>query len=401
MASPATTKTEPAGLLIWWPATVMMLGTLLSFLDRFALAQLSPTILRETHLTATDYGYVTACFSYAYMVSTLIWGPTLDRIGLRLGLTLSISLWAISSASHALISTFLGFAMARVALGLGEGSMFPGGFRTAMDTLPPAKQGRGIGVAYTGASFGAILAALIFPPIAVRWGWRPAFLVTPAAALLWLVIWLTTVKQSAFINHHKAEKLHFPNIFERRFWGLAFSYGLGSMPVGVLGFLAPLYLARAFNLTQTEIGHVLWIPPIGIEAGYFFWGYLSDRFASGNPRPAWLLFAMCCVSTAVAASTLVHSLPLAIAGMAVTQFAAGGLVVVTLRTGAMNYSAAQRSMTAGITSSSYSAAVAILSPICGKMFDAHHYDRALLLVGLLPLAGTFVWWILPVRRTTA
>jgi len=87
--------------------------------------------------------------------------------------------------------------------------------------------------------------------------------------------------------------------------------------------------------------------------------------------------------------------------MAVTQFAAGGLVVVTLRTGAMNYSAAQRSMTAGITSSSYSAAVAILSPICGKMFDAHHYDRALLLVGLLPLAGTFVWWILPVRRTTA
>lgn len=84
--------------------------------------------------------------------------------------------------------------------------------------------------------------------------------------------------------------------------------------------------------------------------------------------------------------------------MTITQFASGGLVVVTLRTGALAYGAAQRSMTAGIASSSYSAAVAILSPICGRMFDQHHYDRALIMVGLIPLLGVFAWWMLPLRR---
>ena len=35
------------------------------------------------------------------------------------------------------------------------------------------------------------------------------------------------------------------------------------------------------------------------------------------------------------------------------------------------------------------------------MFDMHHYDRALIVVGLLPLVGTLIWWMLPVRRAVA
>ena len=120
-----------------------------------------------------------------------------------------------------------------------------------------------------------------------------------------------------------------------------------------------------------------------------------------NPRPAWLLFAMGVVGMACCGVAVIHNMPAAIAMMTITQFASGGLVVVTLRTGALNYGAGQRSMTAGIASSSYSAAVAILSPICGRMFDMHHYDRALIVVGLLPLVGTLIWWLLPVRRAVA
>ena len=100
MATPIQTtipQNRPQGLIMWWPAVVMLLGTVLSFLDRQVLALLSPTILQETHLTKTDYGVVIACFSYAYMVSTLIWGPVLDRIGLRIGMTISIALWAVSA----------------------------------------------------------------------------------------------------------------------------------------------------------------------------------------------------------------------------------------------------------------------------------------------------------------
>ena len=63
--------------------------------------------------------------------------------------------------------SFLGFAVARAVLGIGEGSIFPGGFRTALDSLTVDKQARGIALAYSGSSLGSILAPIILTPVAL------------------------------------------------------------------------------------------------------------------------------------------------------------------------------------------------------------------------------------------
>lgn len=399
MASPTRSAESPTqGIALWWPSTVMMLGTLLSYLDRQVLALLSPLILAETHMSAQSYTETVSAFSYAYMVSTLLWGSVLDRIGLRLGMLISLSIWMVASASHSAVSTFLGFAVARAVLGIGEGSMFPGGFRVAMDSLPPEKQARGIALAYSGSSIGSILAPILFTPVAAAYGWRPAFLVTPALALIWLIVWRTSVNPAKFRHHERAIKLRFPSPLETRFWSLVASYALGALPVGAISYLSALYLSRAFGLTTKELGYILWIPPAGLELGYFFWGWVSDRFAPGHFRPTWLLAIMAVLCLPLAAITQFHSMPVAVALFASTLFASGGLVVVTLRTGALSYPPHQRSMAAGIASSSFSAAVAIVLPFCGKMFDLKLYDRAFLLVAVLPLIGTLLWWILPVRQ---
>jgi ACS family hexuronate transporter-like MFS transporter len=395
------TEARQARWLIWWPSVVMMLGTLLNYVDRGVLALLSPMILHDTKMSAQDYGEVISAFSFAYMISTPIWGSVIDRIGLRLGMTISVVIWMASSASHSLVGTFLGFAVARAALGIGEGAVFPGGFRTAMDSLPPEKQARGVAVAYSGSSLGSILAPLLITPVAIAYGWRIAFLVTPALAFLWLLLWRGTVKTSSFVSHGQARRLMFPSPLERRFWSLVASYALGALPVGAITYLTPLYLSRAFGLSQAKLGWVLWIPPAGLEAGYFFWGWLADRFARDNLRPVWLFVTMALMTLPAAAIPLFHTAPIAIALLTATMFAAGGLVVVTLRTGALAYGKDQRSMAAGIASSSFSAAVAIVLPICGHLFDAHLYSRAFLIVGVLPLIGTTIWWLLPVRAEAA
>src|SRR5205807_1678699 len=80
-------------------------------------------------------------------------------------------------------------------------------------------------------------------------------------------------------------KLKFPSPLESRFWSLVASYALGALPVGAISYLAALYLSRAFGLTIKQLGFVLWIPPAGLELGYFFWGWVSDRFAPSILRP--------------------------------------------------------------------------------------------------------------------
>jgi ACS family hexuronate transporter-like MFS transporter len=383
--------------LLWWPATVMMLGTLLSYVDRASLALLSPMFLSATHMTAQDYSWCISAFSFAYMFSALGWGSVLDRIGLRLGMTLSLLIWMLSSASHAIVGSFIGFAAARAALGIGEGSIFPGGFRTALDSLPVDKQARGIALAYSGSSLGSMLAPIILTPVAIHYGWRMAFLVTPALALVWLFLWTGTVDPAKFPNKSRtAERLVFPNMRERRFWSLVASYALGALPVGAVIYLTPLYLARAFGLTTAQLGYVLWIPPAGLESGYFFWGWIADRYARASARPVWLFVVMALLVLPLAAVHLFDSAAIALALLTLSLFASGGLVVVTLRTGALAYPHDQRSMAAGIASSSFSAAVALTLPICGHFFDRHQYTAAFGLVSLLPIIGTAIWWLFPV-----
>jgi ACS family hexuronate transporter-like MFS transporter len=391
-----------ATLFLWWPAIVMMLGTLLSYVDRASLALLSPMFLSEIHMSAQDYSWCISAFSVAYMVAALVWGSILDRIGLRLGMAISLFIWMVSSASHALLGSFAGFALARAMLGIGEGSIFPGGFRTALDSLPVDKQARGIALAYSGSSLGSILAPIMLTPVALAYGWRIAFLVTPALALLWLFTWLGTVDPSKFPNKSRtAERFILPDMRERRFWSLVASYALGALPVGAITYMTPLYLSRAFGLTPAQLGFVLWIPPAGLEAGFFFWGWVADRFERASPRPVWLIVLMALLVLPLIAVHWFNSAPVAIALLTFALFASGGLVVVTLRTGALAYSHDRRSMAAGIASSSFSAAVALTLPILGRLFDQQLYSAAFTLVAVLPIVGATIWWLMPVRTAPA
>jgi MFS family permease len=47
----------------------MLLLSLLSYADRSVLAILSPTILGDLHMSATQYGYAVSAFSVCYMAA--------------------------------------------------------------------------------------------------------------------------------------------------------------------------------------------------------------------------------------------------------------------------------------------------------------------------------------------
>jgi ACS family hexuronate transporter-like MFS transporter len=163
---------------VWLPTLTMMLVSLVSFVDRNALAVLAPTILRDTNLSAAEYGLAVSAFAITYVIGNLIWGRWLDRVGVFWVLAGAVALWSVASAAHALVSGFLGLVAARALLGFAEGATFPGAMRTVVQTLPPAARSRGLAVAYSGGSLGALLAPLLVTPIALHWGWPAAFWAT-------------------------------------------------------------------------------------------------------------------------------------------------------------------------------------------------------------------------------
>src|SRR5258708_16030993 len=185
-AAPAKIPGGPARFL---PAVAMLLVSLISYIDRSTLSLLAPTILRETHLSGQQYGFIVSAFSVAYMFSNPIWGRILDRAGLRRGMAAAVACWTAASVAHALASGFWSFGLARAALGFGEGATFPGGLRAVVQTLPPRERGRGLAVAYRGGSLGRVITPLIGTPIFLRGGWPGGFWITGCIRRAWPAIW--------------------------------------------------------------------------------------------------------------------------------------------------------------------------------------------------------------------
>jgi MFS transporter, ACS family, hexuronate transporter len=387
----------------------MLLVSLISYIDRTTLAILAPTILTETHLTGEQYGWIIAAFSVAYMLSNPLWGWALDRAGLRRGMFAAVAWWTVASAAHAFARGFWSFGLARAALGLGEGATFPGGLRAVVQTLPPEQRGRGLAVAYSGGSLGALVTPLIVTPIFLWWGWRAAFWFTGAVGLGWLAMWSVVSRrkdirqQPAAVSNAAAAAA--PRLGDRALWGFICAYALGALPLGFVLYAASLYLSGALGCSQELIGKLLWIPPFGWEVGYFFWGWLADRSArrSGTRVPAvGGMMALCAVLSLLFATVpAMSSVALVMAALFLAMFVAAGFVVLSVVYATHVYSADYAGLIAGTGAGSWSLAVAIVMPIFGHLFDVHRYGVAFQIAAAIPVVGFTGWSLLGHKKIKA
>jgi ACS family hexuronate transporter-like MFS transporter len=368
----------------------MFLVSLVSYIDRTTLALLAPVILKETHLSGEQYGYVISAFSIAYMLSNPVWGWILDRAGLRRGMTAAVACWTVASAAHAFASGLRSFGIARAALGFGEGATFPGGLRAVVQTLPAHQRGRGLAVAYSGGSLGAIVTPLIVTPIYLRWGWRAAFWFTGLIGLAWLAMW-SVVGRHPDIGKSPARtqsKASAPSLRDPRFWAFLGAYAWGALPLGFVLYSSSLYLAHPLERSQEFIGKVLWIPPLGWEIGYFVWGWLWDRRVASLRR---LLTACVVLNLAFATVPLLTSVAAVLGAMTLAMFVAAGFVVLSVSYATAEYSAEHAGLIAGAGAGSWSLMVALIMPYFGRLFDRHEYAYAFWIATAIPILGYLVW----------
>src|SRR5439155_1068518 len=142
------------------------------------LAILAPTLTRELGWRETDYAGIVSWFSVAYGVGLLGMGRVMDRIGVRVGLSLAVGVWSLASMAHALVRSVAGFGVARALLGIGESGNFPAAVKTVAEWFPQRERALATGIFNAGTNVGVVVAALLVPWIALVLGWRWAFLAT-------------------------------------------------------------------------------------------------------------------------------------------------------------------------------------------------------------------------------
>src|SRR5262245_16886231 len=194
MALPAAQpSTVPAvqrrGHVRWVICALLFFGTTINYVDRQVLGILAPDLQREIGWSELDYGRIVIAFQVAYAVMMLAWGRILDKIGTKIGLAIAVVWWSLAGMGTALARSAMSFGLFRFLLGVGEAANFPASIKTVAEWFPKSERAFATGIFNSGTNIGAVIAPIMVPLIAARWGWQAAFIGTGALGFVWLIAW--------------------------------------------------------------------------------------------------------------------------------------------------------------------------------------------------------------------
>ncbi|MES2060778.1 MAG: MFS transporter [Bacteroidota bacterium] len=306
----------------WVVVGLLFFATTINYLDRQVIGLLKPTLEKQFSWTEEDYSHIVMAFQTAYAIGLLAFGGFIDRLGTKLGYTVSLIVWSLAAMLHAVVKSTLGFGVVRAALGLGESGNFPAAIKVVAEWFPKKERALATGVFNSGANIGAVVAPVMVPWILGIYGWQMAFIITGAIGFVWLIFWWflyeiparhKKINAAEFEHIHSdieepvvenapEEKVKWVRLFGiRQTWAFVVGKFLTDPIWYFFLFWLPSYFSSTFHLDLSKPSLPLVLIYTATTVGSIGGGYLSSWFIkSGMPifrarKTAMFIFALCVV----------------------------------------------------------------------------------------------------------
>jgi len=413
----------PLTNLRWLVAGLLLVVTLINYVDRMAISVLIKNILGDFHLDENDYGQIVALFMVAYAVMYAGSGYIVDRLGTRVGMAFFVCIWSVCQVLHSLTVGKWSFAACRVGLGLAEPGSFPAATKAIGEWFPARKRAVGVGIFNTGSVIGAAVASPLAAFVALRFGWRAAFVFTGVLGFIWLIAWLvfyqppqnnrwlagneSTEPRPAesiageTINNKKTTDW-FGVLASRPGFVLILARFLTDPVIYFVMFWLPAYLEKERGFDLKMIGEYTWIPWAVGGLGYVLGGWFSGKMIHadrkiGRSRKIAMTVGTALLPSAVFAP-LVPSAALAIAAMCVVVLGHAIWVTNLMTLPTDLFPPGKVATAAGLSGMGGAIAGALANWFTGSFVTHFSYLPIFIFAGLLhPTAAVLVWWLLPER----
>ena len=190
----------------WLILALLFFATTIKYLDRQIIGLLKPTLEVQFNWSETDFARIVMAFTAAYAIGLLFFGWLIDKIGTKLGYSITVVVWSLAGMLHAVARSAFGFGVARFGLGLGEAGNFPAAMKAVAEWFPKKERALATGIFNSGTSIGVVSALLIVPWILSSYGWQEVFWITGALGFVWLIFWLWLYEIPARQNRLSAEE---------------------------------------------------------------------------------------------------------------------------------------------------------------------------------------------------
>jgi ACS family hexuronate transporter-like MFS transporter len=389
------TGANRAERLRWLLLAVFVLSSAINYLDRQALATLAPLVRADFHLSHAEYGWILGVFSITYALSAPLAGILIDRIGLNRAASLAIGVWSCAGIATGFTRGLGGLIGCRAVLGAAEAGGIPAAGKAIHLYLRPPERALGNAINQAGVSLGAILAPPLATWIALRSGWRHAFIFTGILGLLWIPVWNWAARRMPAPTAPSLAQTGAAGILrDRRLWAFVGANALSMVGYSLWTNWTTEYLVDAHSLTLQQAAWYAWIPPFVAMGGGFAGGWLSLRIMRGGTPAAAARFRVCfaaaLLSLVTAAIPAAPTAAWAIAGISLSFFAVSAFSVNTYTLPLDTFGAAHAAFAVSMLVASYGAVQFLISPVFGALIDHYGYTPVITFTALTPLAACAV-----------
>ncbi len=219
------------------------------------LGVMAPVLREEFGLSLTEVGALLSAAWIGASVTLLPWGLAADRYGERLVLTLGLAGSAVCLVGAAYAGSFEVLFGLLVVAGAAGASVNSASGRAVMFWFPPRERGLALGIRQTAVPLGALVVALVVPPLTADGDSRTAFL---------FLAGLTAVGAAAgglILRDRSDHELEVESVVrtlrDRRIWRLSVVSGLYVYAqVAILGF-GVLFLHDEHGLDDSDAALVI------------------------------------------------------------------------------------------------------------------------------------------------
>jgi len=302
----------------WVICALLFAATTVNYMDRQAIALLKPLLAEQFGWSQIDYANIVVAFQTAYAVGYLVAGRLMDRVGVKVGLSLAVAIWSLACAGHGAARSVAGFCVARGGLGLAQGGHFPGAIKSVGDWFPKGERALATGIFNSGSNVGAMTAPFVVPWLAVRFGWQAAFLVLGVFGAVWVVLWGWACRhperhavEIAASGAAESATPWLKLLAFRPTWAFSLATFLISPIWWFYLFWVPPFLHERHGLDITQLGWPLVLIYSMTTVGSVGGGWLSSRlmrrgWRAGAARKCAMLVCALCTVPVFAAAAVTH-----------------------------------------------------------------------------------------------
>jgi len=273
----------PVVPVLFFTTTTQALATL----GILALAAVAPRAAEELGTSASLIGYQVGLSFFGAMLTALLGGGFVRRLGAAR--TSQLALWLVGAGcALSALGTLAAIAAGAVVMGWGYGITNP----AASHLLSRAPTTRHMNLIFSikqcGVPIGAVVAGIVMPPLTLGAGWRAALM---ACALLAFAFSIALQPKRARWDedrHPRARLFVSPLGSLALIWRnkvlrwLAFcSFLYSAVQLCLSGFLVT-FLVQEVRLELVLAGTLLAVTHTAGAAGRLAWGWIADRLRSGT-----------------------------------------------------------------------------------------------------------------------